>query len=715
VEYEKALALEKVHSIQIIQELSQELLGKPAFANWPYHEEVRIVEICCQYMRVSFDGTHPFEPVAWQKTTNALESDYLSQRGMELGPLQILVRVEPLAGMSSNMRGQLTKLWNSSAAYWYPYQILVSQISNSDPRYDERPEQSTREMFPLDSTVVITKRDLRGSLGTVVGYVSSGQLEVEYHPLPPLPAYPKLCHQKFRQKHYSIDHLTHAVHAHPRVVSQITGQVWLKKSKTDLGLNLKFSGRNEKALGYTDRINGQWFFTQKALDLLIDYHRQYPQVFQALQNHSDSSNLTPQQIFGDEGADRRLKELKKWLQGQGVGSVKLCSADQESMSVEAISETEKALEKLFLSIKKQRESGETQCQTIKRNFLQLPLTSQIVSTAKPPQLEVGDYVSYLRPSSGPAFGNIAVVVAYNQDLGTVHLLFGKDFIGGCDLDGACSSYRGLKDVEVRFCLKLHAQKMGEESRLSRSTPLEHSIPPRKRENNGNGKPSDRPPKNAPVKIKARPSQETQGKAEQAKARSARAPAEKQLNKQGKPAHAEKGKSQGASQKNVPAHATQEPDTGAAPVRPSTTPALPGGEPHRVVNEMPPRAGVSPGRQNVVKTFFVPPSTNMAGGHDLPLLTPDQFEQPPPNQVPMGSTNYHPSTYFVSSMGPAPAYGWMPPPTGMPMPYGYPYGMMPQGIPGSQIPWRPNPVPDHAAPAPATDKPAQADDKALQQP
>merc|ERR1712130_658601 len=192
----------------------------------------------------------------------------------------------------------------------------------------------------------------------------------------------------------------------------------------------------------------------------------------------------------------------------------------------------------------------------------------------------------------------------------------------------------------------------------------------------------------------------------AKPRSTKTPGDKP-NKNAKPRTEKANKSQGASKKgSAPAPAaavaqeTKAPLTSgaAAPVQASATPVLPGGEPHRVVNEMPPREG-APGRQNVVKSFFVPPSTHMAGGHDLPLLTPDQLEQPPPNQVP--STSYHPSTYFVPSPmgGHAPVYGWMPPPPGnMPMPpYGYPYGMMPQGMPAPHAGWRPTGPASHPAP------------------
>ena len=44
---------------------------------------------------------------------------------------------------------------------------------------------------------------------------------------------------------------------------------------TDIGLNLKFTKRQEEAPGYTKMVEGRWLYSEKAIDVLTQYMQRY--------------------------------------------------------------------------------------------------------------------------------------------------------------------------------------------------------------------------------------------------------------------------------------------------------------------------------------------------------------------------------------------------------------------------------------------------------
>ena len=47
---------------------------------------------------------------------------------------------------------------------------------------------------------------------------------------------------------------------------------------TDIGLNLKFTKRQEEAPGYTKSVEGRWLYSEKAIDVLTQYMQRYRKV-----------------------------------------------------------------------------------------------------------------------------------------------------------------------------------------------------------------------------------------------------------------------------------------------------------------------------------------------------------------------------------------------------------------------------------------------------
>ena len=63
-------------------------------------------------------------------------------------------------------------------------------------------------------------------------------------------------------------------------------------SKSNIGLNLKFSKRQEEVCGYTKRTeDGQWLYSMATINLVLDYQRNFPEVFEYIAGNQSSSDM----------------------------------------------------------------------------------------------------------------------------------------------------------------------------------------------------------------------------------------------------------------------------------------------------------------------------------------------------------------------------------------------------------------------------------------
>lgn len=63
----------------------------------------------------------------------------------------------------------------------------------------------------------------------------------------------------------------------------MTGSVYFEPGRFNLGLNIKFSGKNLQVPGYTRKLgDGPWEFSERAIQLIADYKAKFPRVFELL-------------------------------------------------------------------------------------------------------------------------------------------------------------------------------------------------------------------------------------------------------------------------------------------------------------------------------------------------------------------------------------------------------------------------------------------------
>lgn len=87
------------------------------------------------------------------------------------------------------------------------------------------------------------------------------------------------------------------------VFSRITGVVLIgskndpEGKKTNIGLNLKFTRKHEEIPGYTRKINDNWLYSDKAVQLVKQYGELCPRLFEYLTLGEHFDDLFKEDVF----------------------------------------------------------------------------------------------------------------------------------------------------------------------------------------------------------------------------------------------------------------------------------------------------------------------------------------------------------------------------------------------------------------------------------
>jgi hypothetical protein len=66
-------------------------------------------------------------------------------------------------------------------------------------------------------------------------------------------------------------------------------------SRINIGLGLKMSSKNLEIPGYAQRKNGEWGYSQRAINLICEYKTAFPEIFSfSLENRDRLRNHTEQ-------------------------------------------------------------------------------------------------------------------------------------------------------------------------------------------------------------------------------------------------------------------------------------------------------------------------------------------------------------------------------------------------------------------------------------
>jgi 5'-3' exoribonuclease 1 len=507
------LTMHQMPELPALEVLASNVLGKSLFVNWPMMHEGQVVAIsdCEKEIRL-VKGNHvtkmhtALQRDQWTATSDAMYDMYFvgngqpGAGGVNIGDIRVRLKVLPLQGMKTNANGSTKKIFGQSEAD-VPLQLALWNAPAPDPRFKERGPMTLEDRFPVGCNVLLTKGKYRGCLGVTMGVADKKNVAVKVYTVPAEIPFGLAIARTVQESFVSSAEAANILKMHSGIFGRITGRLQFN-NKYDLGLNLKTTdgmcvvgytrkkveksfSKNKKeekkidawgagdsvlVVGSVTKSNGsngyeekiQWEYTPKAIRLVEEYRRKFPQLFAALKLKPNEKKYEADEIFGPNGK-AWLPVVREWLDNHETAKLPRTPVTTEALSYEAVAAVQRAADARTLALKKR---GPPQYSVIKVPGIALYreastgptdiLTASDYNDSQAPEL--GDRVANLC-ANGIPFSARGTVVAIHEaaTTGSVEVVMDEEFIGGTSLQGACSNYRG------KLCLWAHLIKITPEN------------------------------------------------------------------------------------------------------------------------------------------------------------------------------------------------------------------------------------------------------------
>lgn len=254
--------------------------------------------------------------------------------GIEFGKVDVLVHVKQLVGrkyvFTSDGKVALEKQWAHVLSH-FPVQAVVEDLTAHDEHHLQFKDVS--DVFPEGSFCFSLTNPYYGSMGTVIFYflvffvfnpsfqVLDSAESLKNHlvkvslSVDEEPDFASVyeMNEKTKRSYLKLSDSATQLSMSNYLFSRVTGSLFIQrdeiegftsKSSINIGLDLKFNKKNQETPGYTKKIDGVWYYTSKAVDLVRDYVSRFPQVFTFLSDSNNPNNKTNDldatSIFGNE-------------------------------------------------------------------------------------------------------------------------------------------------------------------------------------------------------------------------------------------------------------------------------------------------------------------------------------------------------------------------------------------------------------------------------
>ncbi|XP_012251889.2 5'-3' exoribonuclease 1 isoform X2 [Athalia rosae] len=458
-----------------LTDLANEILGKSIFVSWPHLVEARIIAIASRDTKFALSDVQGETTVKeemkgplvvqWSASNKAISETYMSRLGVEIGETEILVYACLMTGRRYIFGNQgkisLEKQWAEVPSV-FPLQATVRDIAVYDPSFVQY--KNISEVFTPKSICFMLGHPHYGAMGEVVeggANIKTGRVKLAMW----ITSEPNLdavrqgqSGSKSRYMHGSIAAQKLGISSH--LLSRITGSIYvlqgpreqMEHTKRNLGLNLKFNKKNEEVPGYTKKVNGQWLYSTKAIELIHTYMRIWPAFFEQL-----AINLTNDIYYEDElfpeGSTMTVNDVLAWLKEQPFYNVesRICGAD--NLDPEVVEEIEKTVDALFAN-QGDAQVGKTIMMQVKPHLLFKPnLHKGNLAPDSTAQHEIYDRIVCVKESFTVPLGYKGTIIGIQRaeklsDF-IFDVLFDKTFVGGLTLD-MCSANRGYRLAPADF-------------------------------------------------------------------------------------------------------------------------------------------------------------------------------------------------------------------------------------------------------------------------
>ncbi|XP_008193749.1 5'-3' exoribonuclease 1 isoform X2 [Tribolium castaneum] len=454
-----------------------DLLGKVVWVGWPNLTEAKVIAISNRKEKYVFSGTNNHK-VDDRTKNSTFESElegvsqyYRERMGIEFGNTDVLVHVNLLSGrkyvFTSNMRATLERQFTQIQSN-YPLQSIVTDIAIHD---DLRTNfQTVSDVFAPNSICFSLTNPYYGSQGTIVDCAESlknNHLKVSLT----VTAEPDLSKaqnidEKLKRNYMSLANSACQLAMSNYVFSRITGSLFVQTRTNEglfktvnIGLDMKFSKKNQETPGYTRKIENVWFYTSKAVDLVREYINNFPEVFRFLASGSND-DLDADAIFGEDG-DEKVKSIQTWLKSLPVHNIERRVCGSSVLEPEVVAEIEKEVDQL-------KDSPKNIVMQIKPHLLYKPeIQTGYLAPDPLARTRVFDRIVNVREGFTVPLGLKGTVIAIHKSPNVLKneneiydIVFDKPFAGGLALN--CSEQRGYRLSKISFINISYGRRQMEE-------------------------------------------------------------------------------------------------------------------------------------------------------------------------------------------------------------------------------------------------------------
>lgn len=448
------------------EDIANELIDQKVFVDWPFLHEGKVVAVSdslFRYEKVAIVAGGPQKVVssphsprglgAWKSKADSIQYTYSKKCGVITGDIEVLVHVRPLRGLKRLDDGSFIKDYeDADKEIEQAVQMCVSEVSSEDPRFKERAAPPLSEEFPEGSKIFFLGEHAYGVAAQVSG-TTNDTLSVVLAFFPSekeeLAQFKRIASTKSAD-YFPSRQVANVLKLSPRSLSKITSSFMVLSShgeKTNLGLSLKFEAKALKVVGYSRKNNQYWEFSEKAVELLREYKAMFPEVFTVLDQAGDDMPRASD-MFEEEVADKKIKEVKNWLNSKGVRDFEPVSLFCDQLEKATCSKLQALCDELTNN-KVPTKIKKAIVKNIPRQAVLKP--SHAVYRLQGQKFALGDRVTMVQDSGGVPLSVKGVVVGLNNK--TIDVLWDIPFLSGTTLGGRCPEYRG-SSVEFNTCLNL---------------------------------------------------------------------------------------------------------------------------------------------------------------------------------------------------------------------------------------------------------------------
>ena len=449
------ITLENERKGQSASDIAKARIGQEVYVGWPYLQEARIIAVSDELFRYEaaqisqsnrqvISTPHRNEN-DWKKAAKRIQDRLSKKQGVLTGPIEVLIHVAPLKGLTRTDTGAFVKEFVPlpDVDTDYPLQTIVDSVVSVDQRYVERPALDVTEEFPVDQKVFFLGEFNYGRPAVVIGHSLAAEGKVDV----------LVAASKHKEPSFGSDLADAALRKDPYhpapIVSKVIGMsglclskltssftVVLDDERINLGLNLKFEGKRMKVLGYTRRSQSGWEYSEKALTLLRDYKKNFPEFIAQLERKAKSDMFLAEDFYPASEAKNKIKAIRSWLKSVETKSFERVPLEAQELDAATVAAVEAAANE-FSS-----KAAENKGALVKGAPRQALLKPQDAASRLQHQtFSLGDRVVYVADSGKVPISARGTVIGVHKD--NLDVVFDVAFMSGTQLGGRCSEYRGM--------------------------------------------------------------------------------------------------------------------------------------------------------------------------------------------------------------------------------------------------------------------------------